>query len=169
MSTPEIVVRVFAPPEWKAYRDFRLRALQEAPGAFAATYADSSTMTEREWEVRLANSPRETDLPLAAEVRGELAGMAWGKIEKSAPDLARLYQMWVAPEHRGCGVGRKILQEVIEWARSRGARRVELCVTCGDSPARRLYESAGFSPIDAPGPLRPSSDLMAQTMALDIR
>lgn len=82
--------------------------------------------------------------------------------------MAHLYQMWVAPAHRGRGIGRELLDAVIEWARAAGARAVELGVTCGNTPASRLYARAGFVPASDPGPLRPGSTLLAQPMRLVI-
>src|SRR5439155_8710413 len=87
------------------------------------------------------------NLPIIAEVDGEPIGLAWGRIDTSDPDVAVLYQMWVAPSHRGAGAGRRLVETVIAWARVRNVSSVDLGVTCGDSPARRLYERAGFKPI----------------------
>src|SRR5881396_2628359 len=80
------------------------------------------------------------NLPIIAEVDGEPIGLAWGRIDTSDPDVAVLYQMWVAPSHRGAGAGRRLVETVIAWARVRNVSSVDLGVTCGDSPARRLYE-----------------------------
>ena len=165
---PNVRVRVFRSSEWRSYRDLRLCALADAPNAFATTYADAQARSDEHWAARLAEGSAETDLPLVAEVDGEPAGMAWGKIAGSEPDIAHLYQMWVAPEQRGLGVGRMLLETAIEWARSRGARSIMLGVTCGDTPARRLYASAGFQAIGDPEPLRPGSELNVQTMKLEI-
>jgi GNAT superfamily N-acetyltransferase len=167
IDTP--TVRTFAADEWPTYRALRLRALADAPDAFGSTLIHEAGRTDAEWSSRLASgvdSP--SDLPLVAEVRGEAIGLAWGRIE-SDPDVATLYQMWVAPEHRGEGVGRLLVEAVIAWARARDARYLTLAVTCGDTPARRLYERAGFQPIGEPGPLRPGSDLLSQPMALALR
>jgi ribosomal protein S18 acetylase RimI-like enzyme len=165
---PDIRVRVFRSSEWRSYRDLRLRALQDSPTAFSTTFADASARSDEDWASRMAEGSAETDLPLVAEVDGELAGMAWGKIYPSERATAHLYQMWVAPEHRGLGVGRMLLEKAIEWARSHGVRWIILGVTCGDTPARRLYTSAGFQAIGDPEPLRPGSELGVQWMRLEI-
>jgi ribosomal protein S18 acetylase RimI-like enzyme len=62
-----------------------------------------------------------------------------------------------------------LLDAVIAWARARNASSLNLGVTCGDSPARRLYERAGFKPTGEPQPLRPGSKLSAQSMRLALR
>ena len=166
---PRVSVRVLNPNEWETYRDLRLRALEDSPDAFGGTLAQSQQRSDATWESRLANTAADTDLPLIGSVGGRPGGLAWGRIEPTRRDDAHLYQMWVATERRGLGVGRKLLDAVIDWARLRGTRRVELGVTCGISPARVLYASAGFKPIGEPEPLRPGSALMAQSMELEIR
>ena len=164
------IVRRFSAGEWRVYRDLRLRALGDSPDAFGSTLAEEAGRLDAEWARRLASgADSETNLPVVAEVQGEPIGLAWGRIDTSAPDVAVLYQMWVAPTHRGRGVGQKLLEAVIAWATAQNASFLDLGVTCGDSPARRLYERAGFKPIGAPGPLRPGSTLLAQSMRLELR
>jgi ribosomal protein S18 acetylase RimI-like enzyme len=160
-------IRAFSADEWRVYKDLRLRALAESPDAFGSTLAEETGRLDAEWARRLASgvdSPM--NLPLVAEVGGEPIGLAWGRIDTSGPDRAALYQMWVAPSHRGVRAGQMLLEAVIAWARARKASSLDLGVTCGDSPARRLYERAGFTPIGEPQPLRPGSKLLAQAMRL---
>jgi GNAT superfamily N-acetyltransferase len=165
IHTPKI--RTFAPHEWGTYRDLRLRALADSPDAFGGTLADEKGRSDAEWSRRLASGDdSRAILPLVAEVCGEPIGLAWGRIDTSNPDVAALYQMWVAPSHRGLGAGQMLLEAVIAWARVRNASYLDLGVTCGDRPARRLYECAGFKPIGEPQPLRPGSTLLVQPMRL---
>jgi ribosomal protein S18 acetylase RimI-like enzyme len=56
-----------------------------------------------------------------------------------------LAELYVAPEHRGRGVGRALLEAAIALARSRGATYMDLCSGEQDVAARALYESLGFS------------------------
>lgn len=80
--------------------------------------------------------------------------------------MAQLFQVWVAPEHRGRGVGQMLLDAVVGWARAAGAHAVALDVTCGDTPAARLYLRAGFRSAGDPTPLREGSRLLVQPMRL---
>jgi GNAT superfamily N-acetyltransferase len=164
-----VTVRALHSSEWQAYRDIRLRALSESPNAFVTTTSDARMLSDRDWARRLENLSPDTDFPSIAEVKGQFAGLAWAKIHESAGDTGHLYQMWVVPERRGLGIGRMLLEAAIEWARSRQVRHLVLGVTCGDSPARRLYTSVGFQPVGAQEPLRPGSQLTVQTMRLEIR
>ena len=52
--------------------------------------------------------------------------------------------MWVAPSARSGGIGRRLVTAVVDWARTIDADRVELWVTDGNEPARRLYARHGF-------------------------
>jgi ribosomal protein S18 acetylase RimI-like enzyme len=170
LMTDAPTIRAFSANEWRVYRDLRLRALADSPDAFGSTLAAETGHLDAEWARQLASSvDSPLNLPLVAEVRGEPIGLAWGRIDTSDPDLAALYQMWVAPSHRGVDAGQMLLKAVIAWARARNASSLDLGVTCGDSPARRLYERAGFQPMGEPQPLRPGSTLLAQAMRLALR
>jgi len=164
-----LIVRKFAPDEWRVYRDLRLRALQESPDAFGSTFAQEVRRTDDDWASRLSRGARSSrDLPLVAEVNGKASGLAWARIEEDAPDIAHLHQMWVAPDRRRQGVGRALLEAVVGWARSAGAHVVVLDVTSGNSEAVRLYERAGFVPIGNQKPLRPGSALQSRSMHLPL-
>lgn len=168
-ADPALIVRRFAPEEWRVYRDLRLHALQESPDAFGSTHVHEARRSDSEWAARLARGVHSSsDLPAVAEVNGEPCGLAWTRIDETAPDIAHLYQMWVAPAWRGHGVGRGLLDAAVAWARLAGARVLELSVTSGNSKARRLYERAGFRPTGELGPLRPGSPLDSETMHLSL-
>jgi GNAT superfamily N-acetyltransferase len=106
--------------------------------------------------------------PLVAEVDGVAAGLTWAKADVADSAVVHLFQVWVAPENRGRGVAAALLHDAIQWAKARDARFVELGVTCGDTPAVRLYTRAGFKPVGPPEPLRPGSALLSQPMRLSI-
>jgi translation initiation factor 4G len=57
---------------------------------------------------------------------------------------------WVAtkPEHRGHGLVRKLLGEILEEGRRRGYSRAQISVLIGNTPAQRAYEGAGFKVED---------------------
>jgi ribosomal protein S18 acetylase RimI-like enzyme len=162
-----LTVRPFGRGEWTQYRDLRLRALADSPDAFGSTLAQERLRSDAEWERRLLagiDSPR--DLPLMAYAGNEAVGLAWCRISETEPATAHLYQVWTAPEHRGQGAGRRLVETSIDWARTNGVTSVLLSVTCGDTAAARLYRRLGFMPVGEPRPLRPDSGLMEQEMLL---
>jgi ribosomal protein S18 acetylase RimI-like enzyme len=55
-----------------------------------------------------------------------------------------LAELYVAPERRGRGLGRALMQEAMEVARLEGADHMDLGTGEDDVAARALYESLGF-------------------------
>jgi ribosomal protein S18 acetylase RimI-like enzyme len=56
-----------------------------------------------------------------------------------------LAELYVKPARRGRGLGRALMEAAIEEARDRGADWMDIGVDEPDLPARRLYESLGFT------------------------
>ena len=147
------------------YRQLRLRALQDSPDAFGSTWERESTRPDEDWKARLADIDDRFSLPLVALWNDEPVGLAWGRIEPVLMERADLYHMWASPEHRGRGIGRALLQAVIEWASDR-AKYIVLGVTLGNDAAIGLYAGAGFVAFGEPEELRPGSDKLIQNMKL---
>jgi ribosomal protein S18 acetylase RimI-like enzyme len=81
---------------------------------------------------------------------GELRGYAvatFGYDLEYAGRDAFLTELFVRPEHRGAGHGRRLLQTVIEIMGEGGAAAIHLAVWPTNRTARRLYEASGFAPI----------------------
>ena len=55
-----------------------------------------------------------------------------------------IYSMWVAPEARRRGIALELLAEAERWIEAAGGSEAELNVVDQETPARRLYERAGF-------------------------
>jgi GNAT superfamily N-acetyltransferase len=140
----------------------------QVPDAFGGTYEVESVRDD--WHARLAESVQDKLVRLLiAEVDFRPAGLAMGKIWPESPSLAHVYQMWVDPRFRRLGLGALLIEDLVAWADASGVRALVLGVTGGDSPARRLYERAGFLAVGDPIPLRPGSPLLVQDMRLNFR
>lgn len=159
-------IRRIEAADWREYRHLRLQALQDSPDAFSTQFVDVKDHSDNYWQARLANLLPETDLPLFAEMDGAPVGLAWGKIETATSQQANLFHMWVAPQQRGLGIGKRLIDAVVAWAQANNATELHLSVTCGNGAAQRLYEKAGFRPLGRPQALRPNSALLEQNMVL---
>lgn len=165
--TQQTPVRRFDPAEWPIYKTLRLQALEESPDAFGSTLDLELGRSDAAWSERLqiaASSGQ--DCPLIAEVEGKPSGLVWAKADANDPGTVNIFQMWVAPEVRGRGVGEALLQAAIHWARQYGAHFAKLGVTYGDTPAMRLYQRTGFVEIGSREPIRAGSTVLAQNMVL---
>jgi len=84
---------------------------------------------------------------VARDARGALVGTA-GVMPLSDGEV-ELRKMYLAPAARGLGLGRRLLEHSIAFARSFGARRVVLDTIGEMTTAIALYERAGFVRDDA--------------------
>lgn len=62
-------------------------------------------------------------------------------------DEAHVTNLLVAPEHRGRGVGRLLMVELIEEVVANGARHLTLEVRKENDAARALYSRLGLAPV----------------------
>ncbi len=169
--TRMIAIRPIAATEWPTYRTLRLRSLQDSPDAFGSTYEAEKDRPDAMWQSRLESAARSgNDHALFAENAGDVCGLVWCKRFENEPEIAHIFQMWVAPAARGLGAGDALLRTAIEWAAKLPVKQVRLGVTSAESaqhsPAMRLYQKHGFVAVGELEPLREGSELMSQPMVL---
>jgi ribosomal protein S18 acetylase RimI-like enzyme len=143
----------------------RLRTATAEDGAqllrlWALLFDEDGTMSEepwkghaREWFIRYVDDTRNARFP-AIEVDGELVATVIGTLEIGVPNpqcvwgrTVRLANVITMPEHRGQGHGTMLVLDVVAWARSIAADRVDLSAT----PAgQHIYEKLGFTVTSAP-------------------
>ena len=101
-----------------------------------------------------------------ADRGGEIVGSVF--VVKASDVVAKLRMLYVEPSARGCGLGGKMVEECIHFARAKGYRQLALWTNDVLVPARRIYEKAGFrlvgeEPHDSLGP-----QLVGQNWILDL-
>jgi GNAT superfamily N-acetyltransferase len=70
-----------------------------------------------------------------------------GGLTPLGEDAAYLKRMWIAPGARGLGLGRRLLGELEERARSIGYRWAKLETNRALPEAQRLYRSSGYAEV----------------------
>ena len=65
-------------------------------------------------------------------------------IASEDPDIAKLRLFFVEPDLRGLGVGRKLLNDCISFARNKGYKGITLMTHASQTTARAMYDKAGF-------------------------
>jgi DNA-binding MarR family transcriptional regulator/N-acetylglutamate synthase-like GNAT family acetyltransferase len=86
-------------------------------------------------------------LLMLARLRGEPIGC--GALKFDDGPVVEIKRMWIAPSARGLGVGGRLLAELEEQARRRGASTVRLDTNRNLTEAIALYHSAGYVEIPA--------------------
>ena len=84
---------------------------------------------------------------LIARLREQPVGSGALKLHPGAP--AEVKRMWVAPEARGVGLGRRLLNEVEQYAREAGVVVLRLETNRALTEAIALYRSSGYHEVDA--------------------
>ncbi len=123
----------------------RLNALGESPFAFGSTYAREAAFTDSEWLARLERWNGEKGVGFLAVDGGMGCGIAGALLDLEDPTRAQLVSMWTAPAQRRHGVGKLLVDAVVDWAKSRRIKTLTLMVVSTNGPAIRFYERLGFA------------------------
>ena len=78
-----------------------------------------------------------------AEMNGENVGCVM--LVKDRPGVARLRLLLVDPKARGLGLGQRLVDECVRFARKAGYKKITLWTHSILAAARHVYEKAGFS------------------------
>jgi GNAT superfamily N-acetyltransferase len=79
-----------------------------------------------------------------AEIDGQRVGCVLCVKDKSKDKTAKLRILLVGPEARGLGVGRRLVDECMRFARKAGYEKLTLWTNDVLVSARRIYEAVGF-------------------------
>jgi ribosomal protein S18 acetylase RimI-like enzyme len=158
---PGIDVRRVRAEEWEVLRDTRLRALADAPDAFATTHAEAGTRPDEWWRDWARRSATGGEQAMFLAWKGEEPVGISGAFRTG--DRVDVISMWTDPRERGAGVGRALLEAAVAFA---GDADVRLSVTETNAAARRLYERYGFAPTGFTEPLRSNPSLLVHELEL---
>ena len=140
MPTDPIEIRRLLSTDAALYRDIRLEGLRLSPEAFGSTFERENAQTLASFAERLGNSDMFGAFH-SSEIVGT-AGILFGSGTKEA-HKGRLVGMYVRASSRRSGVGRRLVEAIIEFARQR-IELIQLSVVADNHEARRLYASLGF-------------------------
>ena len=102
-----------------------------------------------------------------AEKDGERVGAVF--VAKASDETAKLRLLHVEPEARGLGIGKRLVDECVRFARQAGYQKMALWTQSILHAARHLYKQAGFRIVREEQHHSFGKDLTAETWELDLR
>ncbi|MEH7247342.1 GNAT family N-acetyltransferase [Neobacillus niacini] len=139
-------IRLLTPSDAKSYWELRLEALKQAPEAFLTSYEDAIKREDPISQVA-RNFTEEVNYTFGAFEGDELIGVVTLLQEKAdkIQHRANIYAMYVTPRKQGLGVGKALLTEAINKAKSiESIEKINLSVVATNEAAKKLYTSLGF-------------------------
>jgi len=142
-----ITYNILTPANAAAYRAIRLEALQLFANNFGSSYAEEKAKPKLAFEGFIEQQTPGRFIAGAfddAELIG-ICGFARDDSYKSN-HKGLIIQMYVRQQYSGKGIGRQLLQTVVQRAFALpGVEQLVLGVITGNTSAIRLYEKAGFT------------------------
>ena len=132
-----------------AFQSLRLHGLQEMPDAFGATYDEfmqEATATILERTLPKESFPERFVLGVF-DFDNALVGVVgcYRESHKKSCHKVWVWGMYVAPEVRGQGIGKQLMQALLtRCATISVIEQIHLAVVTTNIAARHLYESLGF-------------------------
>jgi GNAT superfamily N-acetyltransferase len=134
-----------------------IERLDDRPRPLAALVADGERGGWRfvrrladEWASGINRFDRPGEALLGARIGADLVGVCGLNVDPYTPlpGVGRVRHLYVLSTHRGLGIGRSLVEAIVEMARGRFDT---LRLRTHDPDAARLYERVGFRPCaDSP-------------------
>ena len=140
VSIPSIQVRQLTPEDAESFREIRLEALRTNPEAFGSVYEAEKDAPVSKYAAWMTSS-RLFGAFQGKELVGIVALTFLEGSKESHKGLLR--SMYVTSKVRKAGVGRQLVEAVIQASRGR-VELLLLTVVSENEGALRLYESFGF-------------------------
>jgi DNA-binding MarR family transcriptional regulator/GNAT superfamily N-acetyltransferase len=101
-----------------------------------------------------------------AERHGKVVGSIF--VTKQDDNTAKLRLLYVEPSARGLGIGQRLVDECVRFARNAGYQRMMLWTNSVLTAARKIYEKAGFEMIESERHHSFGHDLVGEVWSLDL-
>ena len=126
---------------WQDGRDIRLRALKNDSAAFSSSWEEESGFSEEVWKQRIGNA-------IYAYDNDKCVGMivCLFNTQIKVSHIAEICAVYVDHEHRGKGIGKKLVQHALDYiSENKKISKIKLVVNPDQKEAVKLYGHFGFN------------------------
>lgn len=134
-------LKILTPEDWRAWKDFRLQALHDAPDAFLSSYDEEVLKPDNAFVHDITNNT------IFVGMSGDQIVACAGFYRMSPTRVNHrgiLWGMYTSPEYRRKGYADACINAVVKYAKSHVIQLHLSCVITNTS-ALHLYEKHGFS------------------------
>ena len=143
----QISIRFIRQVDVAAFKTLRLEALREHPEAFGSDYEENSRHPESFWIERVTKSIDDpVNCIVLADAGDELAGMmgVYRSHGVKNSHAGNIWGVYVRPKYRGKKLTDRMIEQAMQWCRSKQLRIVRLAVNVNNAAAIRCYLRCGF-------------------------
>jgi ribosomal protein S18 acetylase RimI-like enzyme len=133
-------VKTLPPERWMEAMELRLQGLKTDPIAFGSSYEEEENFTEAEWKRRMTSAlfTFSDDKPV-----GTITYLFDNRLKTK--HIARIFGVYVDPNYRGRGIGKKLLEKALELIQeNKNIVKIQLMVNSKQNAAVALYKNMGF-------------------------
>jgi RimJ/RimL family protein N-acetyltransferase len=146
MMAAAVTIRPLDPTEWEMFRDFRLAALQAAPGVFSASYDEALARTPGQWQATIGGTEHHQVFGLFDGPRLVGITAVFESDEHPARDTAIFAMSFILPPYRGRDLSRLLYEARLAWVRAQPRfRRVLVSVRASNLASQRANRRYGFT------------------------
>ncbi len=129
--------------DYDLYRKIRLELLKREPISFGSSFEEETLFEDKIWKYRLTKEHVST---FGAFESNEIIGLCVVVYNPRSKmkHLATLHSMYVRKEHRGKGIGKRMIEFAEKSSRNKGVQRMNLSVVSSNVNAIGLYKKLGF-------------------------
>ena len=140
-----IAIRRIQIDESDLFRQMRLASMRDAPYAFSSSYESALLRNSESWRDQANSTAQGVDratyfaffdnIPIGITALYRIEGKT---------DVGEVIQVWVAPEYRGKGVAKELMDAIFEWANKNNFRIIKATIIGGNTRALKFYRKYGF-------------------------
>lgn len=147
MALDKIIIRPFHIHEWEDFKTKRLQALKELPHLFLSGYAESAVKDDHHWRDMIEDEKCKIFGLFDDRKLVGITGVFESQYDPSGK-TANLGMSFIDSEYRRKGLSNMLYQARIDWARSKGFKKITVGHREGNEASKAANQKFGFEFVE---------------------